>query len=233
MKRCLIITGASRGIGRALAEHYLAAKWNVCGCSRGESSLSHPSYRHFVLDVTDEKAVAAMVHGVAKEHGRIDGLLNNAGIAAMNHLMLTPLASAQRVMATNFLGPFLFLRETAKIMVRHKAGRIVNFTTVAVPMHLEGEAVYAASKSAVETLTRIAAREFGTFGVRINAIGPTPVPTDLIKTVPKTKIDALLQRQAIQRFGTFEDVANVTDFFLSERSEFITGQIIYLGGIMP
>jgi len=233
MSGTLIITGSSRGIGQALAEHYLAGGWKVCGCSRGESSQAHPSYRHYSVDVTDEKAVVAMVRDVARSHGQIAGLLNNAGIASMNHLLLTPLASAQRVMATNFFGPFVFLREVAKVMVRQKAGRIVNFTTVAVPLHLEGEAVYAASKSAVETLTRIAAREFGPLGVRVNAVGPTPVMTDLIKAVPKAKIDALLAQQAIGRLGTFADVANVTDFFLSERSEFITGQVVYLGGVMP
>jgi 3-oxoacyl-[acyl-carrier protein] reductase len=217
----LIITGASRGIGQALAEHYLTAGWKVFGCG----TVKHGAYRHFSVDVTDEKAVVEMVRAVAA-HGAIDGLLNNAGVASMNHLMLTPLASAQRIMATNFFGSLLFLREVAKVMVRQKTGRIVNFTTVAVPLDLE-------SKAAVESLTRIAAKEFGSLGLCINAVGPTPVQTDLIRAMPKEKLEALLGRQAIRRYGSFQDVANVTDFFLSPRSDFMTGQILYLGGVMP
>ncbi len=231
MTQVLIITGTSKGIGRSLAEHYLAAGWKVAGCSRGEGTLKHEAYTHFFLDATDEAAVVKMVREVARLHGRIDALINNAGIAAMNALMTTPAASAQRIMATNFHGSFLFAREVAKAMIRARRGRIVNFTTVAVPLRLEGEAVYAASKAAVEALTRIAARELGSFNITVNAIGPTPVETDLIKAVPKAKIEALLARQAIPRLGTFQDVTNVTDFFLAPGSNFVTGQIVYLGGV--
>jgi 3-oxoacyl-[acyl-carrier protein] reductase len=110
-------------------------------------------------------------------------------------------------------------------------GRIVNFTTVAVPLALEGEAAYVASKAAVESLTRVLARELGPFGIRVNAVGPTPVETDLIRAVPKEKIDALLARQVLPRMGTPEDVARVVDFFLSPASDFVTGQVIYLGGV--
>src|SRR5260370_37514593 len=110
-------------------------------------------------------------------------------------------------------------------MIRQKRGRIVNFSSVAVPLNLEGEAIYAASKAAVETLTRIAAHEFGAFGVTVNALGPTPVATDLIKSVPKEKIAALIARQAIRRTGEPRDVANVIDFFLQPESDFVTGQV--------
>lgn len=231
MSGVILITGTRKGLGRHLAEHCLAAGWRVAGCSREPSDLRHPAYSHFELDVTDETAVAGMVRTVQQAQGRLDALLNNAGIAAMNHLLLTPAASARRVFETNFLGSFLCLREAGKVMVRQKSGRIVNFTTVAVPLDLEGEAVYAASKAAVESLTRIAAREFGPFGVTVNALGPTPVPTDLIKAVPKAKLDALVARQAIPRIGQLRDVANAIDFFLHPQSDFVTGQVLYLGGI--
>lgn len=231
MSRVVLITGTRKGLGRHLAEHCLAGGWTVAGCSREPSDLRHPAYTHFELDVTDEAAVSRMVGAVHQAHGRLDALLNNAGIAAMNHLLLTPLASARRVFETNFIGSFLCLREAGKVMVRRKHGRIVNFTTVAVPLDLDGEAVYAASKAAVESLTRIAAREFGSFGVTVNALGPTPVPTDLIKTVPKEKIAALVARQAIPRPGELRDVAHAIDFFLHPQSDFITGQVLYLGGI--
>jgi 3-oxoacyl-[acyl-carrier protein] reductase len=107
----------------------------------------------------------------------------------------------------------------------------VNFTTVAVPLSLEGEALYASSKGAVEVLTRVAAKELADFGVTVNAVGPTPVKTDLIGQVPNDKIEALISRQAIKRMGKPEDIAGVVDFFISDFSEFITGQTLYLGGI--
>jgi len=158
-------------------------------------------------------------------------LINNAGIAGMNHALLTPALVAQAIMATNFHGTFLFCREVAKTMVRRKSGRIVNFSTVATPLRLEGEAIYAASKAAVETWTEVLARELGGTGVTVNAVGPTPVPTDLLRGVPKAKIDALLARQAIRRLGTVADIVNVVEFFLAPASGFVTGQVIYLGGV--
>jgi 3-oxoacyl-[acyl-carrier protein] reductase len=116
-------------------------------------------------------------------------------------------------------------------MVRQGRGRIVNFATVATPLRLEGESLYAASKAAVESFTQVLARELGPAGVTVNAVGPTPVQTDLIKNVPKAKMDALLARQAIRRFGEVGDIINVVDFFLRPESGFITGQVIYLGGV--
>ena len=204
----------------------------IAGCSRGKSKINHENYNHYELDVADERAVVRMVRSVKKQHGRIDVLLNNAGIAAMNHILTTPYKNAQAVMDTNFFGTFLFCREVGKIMLKQRKGRIVNFSTIATALNLEGEAVYAASKAAIENFTKISAKELGGFGVRVNAIGPTPMPTDLIKNVPKEKLDKLLSQQVIQRFGAFEDVLNVIDFLIDEKSEFITGQVIYLGGVV-
>ncbi len=229
--RVIFITGTSRGLGLGLAEHCLAQGDTVCGCSRAPATLTDARYSHYELDVSDEKAVVAAVRAAVRRHGRIDALVNNAGIASMNHALLSPAVTAQQIFATNFHGTFLFCREVAKAMVRQKSGRIVNFTTVATPLRLEGESLYAASKAAVESFTQVLARELGPSGITVNAVGPTPVPTDLVKNVPAAKMDALLARQAIRRFGTIEDVINVVEFFLSPQSEFITGQVIYLGGV--
>ena len=230
-KRIVVITGTSRGIGLGLAKHFLAKGDLVSGCSRKPATIHHRNYTHFTLDVVDEKAVVAMIRAVMTEHGRIDVLVNNAGIAAMNHALLTPTSVARSIFDTNFHGTFLFCREAAKAMLRHKSGRIVNFATVATPLRLEGEAIYAASKAAVESFTQVLARELGQTGVTVNAVGPTPVPTDLIKSVPAAKMDALLARQAIRRFGTIKDIINVVDFFVAPQSEFVTGQVLYLGGV--
>jgi 3-oxoacyl-[acyl-carrier protein] reductase len=107
----------------------------------------------------------------------------------------------------------------------------VNLASVAVPLKLEGEAVYAASKAAVLSFTQIAAKELASFGITVNAVGPTPIQTDLIKAVPKEKIEKLISLQTIPRPGKLEDVANVIDFFIQPESDFITGQVIFLGGV--
>lgn len=226
-----LVTGARKGIGRYLVEHFLRRGHRVFGCSRQPSDFGHHHYMHLQADVTDEPAVRAVVSAVRKHAGRIDNLINNAGIAAMNHTMLTPAATVQNLLQTNVLGTFLFCREAAKVMQAARYGRIVNFSSVAVPLRLEGEAAYAASKAAVGTLTEVMAREYGPFGITVNALGPTPVETDLIRNVPKDKIDMIVGQQAVRRVGTFQDVAHVVDFFISPASGFVTGQTIYLGGV--
>ncbi|HVY11956.1 MAG TPA: SDR family oxidoreductase [Alphaproteobacteria bacterium] len=231
MSRVIFITGARKGIGLALTKHYLARGDTVVGCSREMSDLKHAAYSHYAFDVADEAAVVNCFRDVSKNHGRLDALINNAGRASMNHALLTPAATLSSLFATNALGSFICLREGAKLMQKRKTGRIVNFTSVAVPLNLEGEMAYAASKAAVESITRIAARELGPFGITVNAVGPTPVDTDLIKGVPADRLKALLARQAIPRMGLPDDVAQAVDFFLDDKSGFITGQVLYLGGV--
>ena len=240
MCRVFIISGSSRGIGKALSEHYLGCGDIVVGCARSTSDIAHKNYRHFILDINDEKAVVSMVRAAKKEFGKIDICLNNAGMASMNHILTTSYESAKTLVDVNFLGTFLLSREVAKAMISAKisnknsakSGVIINFSSVATPLCLEGEAIYAASKAACESLTKTMAKELASYSIRVNAIALAPVQTDLIKAVPKDKIKALLEQQAIKRFGEFGDIINVIDFFISQKSDFITGQIITLGGVL-
>jgi len=230
-ERVIMITGTRKGIGRHLAETYAKAGWRVVGCSRRAADFTQENYEHHCLDVSDEAAVVELFRTVRKNHGRLDALVNNAGIASMNSALLTPANQVRDIFSTNVTGTFLFCREAAKLMRSRREGRIVNFTTVAVPLRLEGEAAYVASKAAVLSLTQVLARELAPFGITVNAVGPTPVETDLIRAVPKAKIDALIERQALKRMGSVADVANVVDFFIRPESGFVTGQVIYLGGV--
>jgi len=229
--RTYLVTGSSRGLGLAMARHLLAAGHQVIGVARSEAALDDPGYRHFRLDVADEDAVGKLFFELRRERIGLNGLINNAGVASMNAFALTPADSYDRIFNINVKGTVLFCQKALPLLRRSTAARIVNFSTVAVPLALAGEALYAASKSAVETLTRVLAREYGSYGITCNAIGPSPIDTALIAGVPRDKIEDLLRSQAIGQQASEADVLNVLDFYLRPESEMITGQVIYLGGI--
>ncbi|WP_412560158.1 SDR family oxidoreductase [Winogradskyella sp. MIT101101] len=230
-RKTILITGNRKGIGRYLTEYYLEKEYNVIGCSRSKSDLKHQNYLHIQCDVTIESEVIKTVKEGKKRFGSIDILINNAGKASLNHSILTPTATIKNLFETNYLGSFLFSRECAKRMMKKKWGRIVNFSTIAVPLNLEGEMAYASSKSAIEKMSQILAKELSSYNITVNTIGPTPIYTDLIKVVPKDKVDEIIDMQTLKRFGKFTDVSNVIDFFIDDKSSFITGQKIYLGGL--
>ena len=226
----ILITGTRKGIGRYLAEHFVKKGALVEGCSRQAPDWQLENYTHHIADVTSETEVRRMMTSIRRRHNRVDILINNTGVAAMNHTVLMPLESASRIMNTNFLGTFLMCRESAKLMKQRRWGRIINLGSVAVPMRLAGESVYAASKSAITTFTQILAREVGAWGITCNVVSPAPLETDLIRSVPPEKIQRILDALPIPRLSRYEDVAHVVDFFAHPASDAITGQVIYLGG---
>ena len=227
----MLITGTRKGIGLSLVKHFTEQGFYVVGCSRKPSDFSSDRYEHHTLDVRDESSVQRLMGHIRSELGSLRVLINNAGIAAMNHALLTPLSMVRDILETNVAATFVMCREAAKLLRLTSDARIVNLTSVAAPLNLEGEAIYAASKAAVETLTRVLSKELAPLGITCNAVGPTPVKTDLIRNVPADKIARLLGQQAIPRHGEPEDVANVIDFFVKPQSDFVTGQVIYLGGV--
>lgn len=228
--KIVLVTGSSKGIGRSLANWFLSDGAMVEGCSRSAAGLNHHNYQHHVLDVSNEEQVVAMISCLRRRHGKLDVVINNAAVSSMNHSLLIPAQTMQRIMQINFGGTFLLCREAAKLMQKG-GGRIVNFTSVAVPLKIAGESIYAASKAAVECLTRVLAVELAPFAITCNAVGPGPVETDLLRNIPSEKIDQVLNQTAMKRKSTFEDVINVVDFFIRPQSRNVTGQIIYLGGV--
>lgn len=227
----IVITGTHKGIGYNIARYYIEKGHTVIGCSRHESQIEHERYQHFVVDVRDEKQINDFAKQVRKSYGRIDALINNAGIAAMNHFMMTPIDTARRLMEVNYLGSLTCIRAFVSMLKKAEHPRVVNFSTVAVPFYLEGEMAYSSSKAAVESMTKVLAKELAGFHITLNAVGPTPVQTDLIAKVPEEKLNKILDLQAIHRFSEFDDIINVIDFYLKPESDFITGQVIYLGGV--
>jgi 3-oxoacyl-[acyl-carrier protein] reductase len=228
--RYLLISGASRGIGEALAEHYLARGDVVVGCARGPAAIEHENYHHVRADVCRDEDVANLFRVVRSKVPRLDGLINNAGAARMLPIALTPPETAEAVMNVNFMGTFRLTHAAVRLLRTSAAPRIVNLSSVAAAWRLEGEAVYAAAKAAVEMLTRVTAKEFGQWGITCNAVGPTPIRTDLLRKVPEDKLEALVRRQSIPRWAEIRDVIHVVDFFMHPSSRLITGQVVYLGG---
>jgi 3-oxoacyl-[acyl-carrier protein] reductase len=226
-----LITGSRTGIGRYLAEQLVAAGYSVVGCSREPADWSLPGYHHFCVDVSEEPQVKTLLSQVRKRFGRLDVAVNNAGVASMNHSLLTTAATLDRIMEINVRGTFLVSRESAKLMRTGGFGRIVNLSSVAVPLKLAGEAAYVASKSAVEGLTQVMSRELMEHGITVNAIGPGPIDTALVRSVPQAVIKALMGRLTIKRMGQPSDVFHVLQFLIDRRSDYITGQVIYLGGV--
>jgi 3-oxoacyl-[acyl-carrier protein] reductase len=227
----MLITGTSRGIGNYLAQYYLEKGCAVFGCSRQRSDIDHENFIFFEADLSQEPTIELMFDALKTHTRKLDVVINNAGMGSMNLLNLTPYATADKIFSINVLGTFSILQKSVRFLKKSRNPRIVNFSTVAVPLRLSGESLYAASKSAVETMTRILAKELAGLNITCNAVGPAPIQTDLIKGVGEEKIAALLKQQAIHRLAEFRDVANVIDFFIAPQSDMVTGQVVYLGGV--
>ena len=125
-KPVIIVTGTRKGIGKYIAEYYTKKEYQVIGCSRNEIDFELDNYQHFCLDVSEEYSVKKMFSEIRKKYGRLDVLINNAGIASMNHSLLTPISTARKILDTNVIGTFVFSRESAKLMKQNKFGAITS-----------------------------------------------------------------------------------------------------------
>lgn len=226
----MLITGASRGIGAYLASWYGKHGYTVIGCSR-KRVVEEPTYSHLCVDVTVEEQVVELLRRIRTDHGRLDVVINNAGVnTALSLTTLTSFAAAQTTMNTNFMGTFLICREAAKVMMRRKYGRFINMGSMATKHEVAGEGVYTASKAAVVAFTRVIAKEFFSSGITCNVVSPSAITSELMAQVDTKALEEVLRRNAIPKVGTFEDVTNAIDFLIRPESEGITGQVIYLGG---
>lgn len=230
-KQITLITGTSKGIGNALKEYYIAQNHFVIGCSRSTVENVEDKYKHYSIDITNEQEVIQMFKDIKTNYKKIDNLINNAGINATNLALITATDIITNVMKTNYESVFLFCREAAKLMKKNKYGRIVNFSSILVPMKQMGELAYVSSKNAVEMLSMIYAKELAHYGITVNVIGPSLTETDMISDLSQEQINNIFNALSIKTYSTYEDIINVIDFFLSPKSSMVTGQKLYLGGI--
>lgn len=226
-RRVMLLTGSSRGIGLGIASYFLERGYIVCGSSRSASTLDQPDYHHTCLDVSDEAAVRGWVLAVAKKFGRVDVAVCNAGVVK-SALMLpvTPTTILDEFSATHVRGVFLVCREVSKVMIRQKSGRIINLSSPAVAWHLKGASAYAATKAAVEEMTRVLARELARTGITCNIVRPALVMTGPATAMGPEWAEWLLDQQSIRRTVTAEEIGNVIEFFASDASSAITGQTL-------
>jgi 3-oxoacyl-[acyl-carrier protein] reductase len=229
----IIVTGATRGIGRAIALEAARRGANVAfnylksdNSARELVSEIETIGRRaiaFKVDIGDLKSVREMVNAVKKEFGKIDGLVNNAGLTRDKVIVMMTEDDWNEVIRTNLTGPFNAVRATVFMMMKAKRGSILNITSISGQIGLPGQANYSAAKAGVIGLTKSLAKEVGQFGVRVNALALGFIETDMTASLPEENRKAALGMIPLGRFGRVEDVAPTAAFLLSDAASYITG----------
>lgn len=234
-KQIAIITGAAKGIGKSIAkrminENYITILVDV-DTINGEALAKDlgVSAKFISCDISVEKQVISLFNIVKEEFGGVDVLINNAGIIKDNVIWKMPVEDFDKVVDINLKGTWLMCKVAGTLMREQKFGRIVNITSRAWLGNI-GQSNYSASKAGVVGLTRVLALELGKYGVLVNAIAPGLIDTPLTQKLPKEVQEKLIQSQPTKSMGQPEDIANVVAFLCDDRTQFITGQTIYVDG---
>lgn len=235
-----LVTGASRGIGAAIAKTLAAQGATVIAAARGtnaESSVADIVLRGgkaeaASVDVTDQAAVEAVVTGAIAKHGRIDILVNNAGIARDQLLMRMKRADWDAVIATNLTAAYTCSQAVLRPMIKQRGGRIITISSVVGQMGNAGQVNYAASKAGLIGMAKALAREVASRGITVNVVAPGLIDTDMTRALASGTSETWAVQIPLGRLGTPEDVANTVCFLASEEAAYITGQVIAVNGGM-
>jgi len=235
-----IVTGGSRGIGRAIvlefarlgasvAFNFLKSEDKALKLKK-EIEEKGGKVLIFRQDVKDNDAIKIMVEGVKSQFGRLDVIVNNAGILRDKALMLMEEQDWEDVIATNLSGAFNLVRAAIVTFMKQKSGNIINITSVAGIKGMPRQVNYSASKAGMIGLTKALAREVGPYNIRVNAIAPGYVDTDMVKDLKEDYKKELLKRIPLNRFGRSEEVAKIASFLASDQAKYITGQVLTIDG---
>ena len=239
MKKVAVVTGAARGIGRATAKKFLAEGWRVAMLDidgetqdRAQRDLNDRDNTISIhCDVSDPDQVAAAVEQVEARFGRIDALVNNAGIATFKPVMETSFEDWSEVLATNLSGPFICTQACVPAMLAGGGGSIVNITSISGTRASTLRVAYGTSKAALMHLTKQLAAELGTQGIRVNAVSPGPVDTAMAKKVHTPDIRADYHDHIpLNRYGTEEELAEAIFFLSSDRASYVNGAVLNVDG---
>ena len=232
-----LITGANGGIGRRIVEVFLETGAKVVANFRTDSSNLETLRETFGEnlftiqgDVSKSEDVKNIFLKAKEKYGRIDILVNNAGILKDNLLMMVREEEWGNIIDTNLKGTFLCMQQAAKIMMKQGGGSIINISSIVGLNGNAGQCAYSSSKAGVIGLTKSASKELGQFKIRVNAIAPGVIQTNMIKNLKQEVIENFIKNTSLKRIGTPEDVAKVALFLASEQSDFITGHIISVDG---
>jgi 3-oxoacyl-[acyl-carrier protein] reductase len=224
----IIVTGASRGLGEAICSRLLTNGKDVCGIARTKLDREYKTYQ---ADVTDFEALKSVAETIRLSGIEVTAVINVAGIASMNLALMANPRTSENLMKVNFLGTVYSCQSFAPLLIRNKGGRILNFSTIATAINLEGESIYAATKAAVENYSKTLSKELSRFNINVNCIAPGPIQTDLLKGISSEQISSIVNSQVIQRQFEISDVADIVEILLDDRAKTITGQVIHVGGV--
>jgi 3-oxoacyl-[acyl-carrier protein] reductase len=234
-----MVTGASRGIGRAIARALAAEGAFVCAAARDEGKLAEVvgeitaaggQASALALDVADRTSVDAAVKAALDAHGRVDVLVNNAGITRDNLLLRMKQDDWDQVIATNLTGTFLCTQAVLKPMIKQRGGRIVSVTSVVGLTGNAGQANYAASKAGIVGFTKAVAREVASRSITVNAVAPGFIETDMTGAMTDKAREAITGSVPLGRVGRPEDIASAVVFLVSDEAAYITGQVLGVDG---
>ena len=232
--RVALVTGGTRGIGLATARALVEAGATVVLTGRDEARAKEAAASvgasGLALDVTDAKAVSSLVRGVAKEHGKLDVVVANAGIMEDALLGMIREEAVDTTLSTNVAGTLHTVQAAARAMMRKKSGSIVVLASIVGQYGSAGQTVYAASKAAVANIARSAAKELGRSGIRVNAVAPGVIETDLTAGLSEDAKAENAGKTPLGRLGRPEEVANAIRFLVSDEASFITGQVLGIDG---
>ena len=214
-----------------ICSHFLEEGAAVIGLSRGESSIDHPRYVHIPTDIGRNDQVRTTFGTIGKAFGKVDYLINCAAVSSSTFALIMPVAGAEEMVATNILGLLYVSREAAKLM-RREGGRIVNIGSIHSQIAPIGASMYAATKSAQETMAKVLSKECASWGVTVNTLALSPIETSMLrKSGTPEVVKAVIDGLTFPRLAEPEDVFAGLDFFCSDRASFFTGQCLYLGGV--
>lgn len=228
-----IITGAAQGIGHQIAKQFAADGAIVYACDKQEFSTDNERIHSIVMDITDADCVKANLMQIFKAEGRIDCLVNNAGVVYNRKIGMIIREETERMFLVNVIAVLELIQLCSRIMVRNGGGSIVNIASVTAVLGSPGQVAYSATKGAIISMTKSAAKELAPLGIRVNAVAPGIVQTERFAELYEAngnKIDERIQRIALGRLGTPEDIAHACAFLASNRANYISGQILGVDG---